>query len=139
MDVIEGTIDWEALKSGNYVLYALTADDNGNIIDDPNIHVGDTLHFNHVQMNGLSSSIDNNFDCKVMAKVLINENTDTIRSTGFAKFYIQNPTIQGFADTNQSFHADIFPLAHVGNHVGGQTGGKPQVLFPHTTLFQGIP
>ena len=43
MDVIEGTIDWEALKSGNYVLYALTADDNGNIIDDPNIHVGDTL------------------------------------------------------------------------------------------------
>lgn len=39
-------------------------------------------------MNGLSSSIDNNFDCKVMAKVLINENTDTIRSTGFAKFYM---------------------------------------------------
>lgn len=69
-------------------MYALTADDNGNIIDDPNIHVGDTLHFNHVQMNGLSSSIDNNFDCKVMAKVLINENTDTIRSTGFAKFYM---------------------------------------------------
>ena len=88
MDVIEGTIDWEALKSGNHVLYALTADDNGNIIDDPNIHVGDTLHFNHVQMNGLSSSIDNSFDCKVMAKVLINENTDTIRSTGFAKFYM---------------------------------------------------
>lgn len=73
MDVIEGTIDWEALKSGNYVLYALTADDNGNIIDDPNIHVGDTLHFNHVQMDGLSSSIDNSFDCKVMAKVLIND------------------------------------------------------------------
>ncbi len=43
MDVIEGTIDWEALKSGNYVLYALTADDNGNIIDDPNIHV--EIHF----------------------------------------------------------------------------------------------
>lgn len=38
-----GTIDWEALKSGNYVLYALTADDNGNIIDDPNIHV--EIHF----------------------------------------------------------------------------------------------
>lgn len=88
MDVIEGMIDWEALLSGNYVLYALTADDNGNIIDDPNIHVGDTLHFNHVQMNGLSSSIDNSFDCKVMAKVLINENTDTIRSTGLAKFYM---------------------------------------------------
>lgn len=88
MEVIEGTIDWEALKSGNYVLYALTADDNGNIIDDPNIHVGDILHFNHVQMDGLSSNIDNSFDCKVMAKVLINENTDTIRSTGFEKFYM---------------------------------------------------
>ena len=88
MEVIEGTIDWEALKSGNYVLYALTADDNGNIIDDSNIHVGDILHFNHVQMDGLSSNIDNSFDCKVMAKVLINENTDTIRSTGFEKFYM---------------------------------------------------
>lgn len=88
MEVIEGTIDWDALKSGNYVLYALTADDNGNVIDDPNIHVGDTLHFNHVQMDGLSSSIDSSFDCIIMAKVLINENTDTIRSTGFAKFYM---------------------------------------------------
>lgn len=55
---------------------------------DYDLIVLDTLHFNHVQMNGLSSSIDNNFDCKVMAKVLINENTDTIRSTGFAKFYM---------------------------------------------------
>ncbi|MFR7960633.1 MAG: hypothetical protein ACLU6P_09510 [Roseburia intestinalis] len=88
MEVIEGTIDWDALKSGNYVLYALTADDNGNVIDDPNIHVGDTLRFNHVQMDGISSSIDSSFDCIIMAKVLINENTDTIRSTGFAKFYM---------------------------------------------------
>lgn len=39
-------------------------------------------------MDGLSSNIDNSFDCKVMAKVLINENTDTIRSTGFEKFYM---------------------------------------------------
>lgn len=88
MEIVEGTIDLEALKSGNYVLYGLTADDNGNIIDDPNIHVGDTIHFNHVEMDGLSSSIDNSFDCIVMAKVLINENTDTIRSTGFANFYM---------------------------------------------------
>lgn len=88
MDVIDGAIDWETLKTGNYVLYALIADDNGNIIDDPNILVGDTLHFNHVQMDGLSSNIDYSFDCKIMAKVLINENTDTIRTTGFAKFYM---------------------------------------------------
>ena len=32
----------------------------------------------------------------------------------------------------------MLPLTHVGNHVGGKSGGKPQVLFPHTTLLQGI-
>ena len=43
--------------------------------------------------------------------------------------------------------ADYFPAdtlwsfsrAHVGNHVGCQTGGKPQVLFSHATFFQGVP
>lgn len=121
MDVIEGTIDWEALKSGNYVLYALTADDNGNIIDDPNIHVGDTLHFNHVQMNGLSSSIDNNFDCKVMAKVLINENTDTIRSTGFAKFYMPTEVFLPLCDQP---HLVSFPF----NAVDGMEADMEEFL-----------
>ena len=31
----------------------------------------------------------------------------------------------------------MLALAPVGNHVGCQTGGKPQVLFSHATLFQG--
>ena len=121
MDVIEGTIDWEALKSGNYVLYALTADDNGNIIDDPNIHVGDTLHFNHVQMDGLSSSIDNSFDCKVMAKVLINENTDTIRSTGFAKFYMPTEVFLPLCDQP---HLVSFPF----NAVDGMEADMEEFL-----------
>lgn len=88
MEVIDGTINWEKLKRGNYVLYALTADDNGNVIDDPSVHVGDTLIFHHVKMDGLSSSADSSFACMVMAKVLINENTDTTRSTGSARFYM---------------------------------------------------
>lgn len=107
MEVIEGTIDWEALKSGDYVLYALTADDNGNVMDDPGIRVGDTLHFNHVKMDGLSSTIDSSFDCVVMAKILINENTDTIRSTGFAKFYM--PT-EVFLPLCEQPHLVSFPF-----------------------------
>ena len=54
-------------------------------------------------------------------------------------YYIQNATIQGFANTNQRFHADIFALTHVGNHICGKTGGNPQVLFPHIALNQRVP
>ena len=53
--------------------------------------------------------------------------------------HIQNATIQGFADTNQRFHADIFALTHVSNHICGKTGGNPQVLFPHIALNQRVP
>ena len=77
MDIIEGEIDWDALRTGKYTLYALTMDDNGNMIDNPSIHVGDTITFHHWKMNGLVGTLDNSFDLTVMAKVLINENTDT--------------------------------------------------------------
>lgn len=53
--------------------------------------------------------------------------------------HIQNSTIQGFADTNQRFHADVFAFTHVGNHICGKTGGNPQVLFPHIALNQRMP
>ena len=69
MDVIEGEIDWEALKTGEYALYALTMDDNGNIIDNPSIHVGDTITFHHWTMDGLAGTLDNSFELTVMAKV----------------------------------------------------------------------
>ena len=92
MDVVEGEIDWDALKTGKYTLYALTMDDNGNIIDNPSIHVGDKITFHHWKMDGLVGTLDNSFDLTVMAKVLINENTDTERNTGAARFYL--PTEQ---------------------------------------------
>ena len=44
-----------------------------------------------------------------------------------------NATIQDFINLRQRFHADISALAHVGDHVGGQTGGQPQtaaIFFP---------
>ena len=88
MDVVEGEIDWDALRTGKYTLYALTMDDNGNMIDNPSIHVGDTITFHHWKMNGLVGTLDNSFDLTVMAKVLINENTDTERNTGAARFYL---------------------------------------------------
>lgn len=81
----------------------------------------DTLHFNHVQMDGLSSNIDNSFDCKVMAKVLINENTDTIRSTGFAKFYMPTEVFLPLCDQP---HLVSFPF----NAVDGMEADMEEFL-----------
>lgn len=50
--------------------------------------------------------------------------------------HIQNITIQGFADTSQRFHADIFAFTHIGYHICCKTGGNSQVLFPHIALNQ---
>lgn len=49
--------------------------------------------------------------------------------------HICNITVQRPADTQQRFHADMLALSHVGNHICSQTGGKPQVLFPHAALL----
>ena len=92
VEVVEGTIDWEALNRGGYVLYGLACDDKGNVIDNPAIHPGDTLRFHHVAKDGLNNTIDVTFDLTVMAKMRINENTDTTRNTGEARFYL--PTEQ---------------------------------------------
>ncbi len=86
MEVVEGEIDWQALKTGKYVLLNVECDDNGNMIDNPDVKVGDTVRFNHVSMDGLSSVADNRFDLIVMAKVCANENTATARNTGATRF-----------------------------------------------------
>ena len=39
--------------------------------------------------------------------------------------HICNITVQRPADTQQRFHADMLALAHVGDHICSQTGGKP--------------
>ena len=57
----------------------------------------------------------------------------------FQSDYICNITVQRPADTQQRFHADMLALSHVGDHVGGKTGGQPQVRFPHAALIQGVP
>lgn len=92
MEIFEGEIDWEALRTGKYALYALTVDDNGKIIDNPAVHAGDTITVRHWKMNGLTGALENSFDLTIMAKVIINENSDTDRSTGAARFYL--PTEQ---------------------------------------------
>lgn len=88
MGVVEGSIDWEALKTGKYVLLGVECDDNGNIIDNPAVNAGDSIRFHHIIMDGLSGSEDGEYDFMIMAKVRINENTDTTRSTGAARFYM---------------------------------------------------
>lgn len=92
MEAVEGSIDWETMKRGGYVLYGLACDDKGNVIDNPAIQPGDTLRFHHVTKDGLNRTLDSTFDLTVMAKVRINENTDTTRNTGEARFYL--PTEQ---------------------------------------------
>ena len=88
MEAVEGTVDWETLKSGGYVLYGLDCDDKGNVIDNPAIQPGGTLRFHHVAKDGLTSVIDGTFFFFLMAKVKINENTDTTRNTGETRFYL---------------------------------------------------
>lgn len=90
MEAVEGSIDWETMKRGGYVLYGLACDDKGNVIDNPAIQPGDTLRFHHVTKDGLNRILDSTFDLTVMAKVRINENTDTTRNTGEARFYLPN-------------------------------------------------
>ena len=88
MEVIEGEIDWEALRSGKYVLYGLQSDDNGNIIQDQAVQVGDVLRFHHSTADGLNSTMDATVDLTVMAKVRINNSVDTHRQTGGTNFYM---------------------------------------------------
>lgn len=107
MEAVEGTIDWEALKSGGYVLYGLACDDKGSVIDNPAIQPGDTLRFHHVAQEGLTNTIDSTFELTVMAKVRINENTDTTRNTGESRFYL--PTAQ-FLPLCENPHMVSYPF-----------------------------
>lgn len=107
MDVVDGTIDWQALKTGKYVLLNVECDDNGNMIDNPDVKVGDKIRFNHVEVNGLSSATDNHFDLIVMAKVCVNENTATTRNTGTSRFYM--PT-ENYLPLCTSPHLVSFPF-----------------------------
>lgn len=88
MEAIEGTIDLERLKTGRYALLSVECDDDGTVIDNPNIRVGDTVRLNHITMDGLFSTIDRSFDVVIMAKVRANENTATTRNTGAARLYL---------------------------------------------------
>ena len=88
MEVIEGAIDLEKLKSGKYILLSVECNDDGTIIDNPNISVGDTIRINHLKAEELSTTITDIYDFIIMAKVRTNENTATTRNTGETRFYL---------------------------------------------------
>ena len=48
METVEGAIDWQAFASGEYILLSVECDDNGNIINNPAVNVGDKIRFNHI-------------------------------------------------------------------------------------------
>ena len=88
MEAVEGTIDLEKLKSGKYILLSVECNDDGTVIDNPNISVGDTVRINHLRAEELSTTITDSYDFIVLAKVRANENTATTRNTGETRFYL---------------------------------------------------
>ncbi|RKJ52726.1 ABC transporter permease [bacterium 1XD42-1] len=88
LEVIEGTIDLEKLKTGEYILLSVDCNDDGTVIENPNISVGDTVRINHLKAEELSTTITDSYDFIIMAKVRANENTATTRNTGEARFYL---------------------------------------------------
>lgn len=88
MEAVEGTIDLDKLKTGKYILLSVECTDDGTIIDNPNISVGDTVRLHHIGMDGLSSTTNGSYDFIIMAKVRTNENTATTRNTGSTRFYL---------------------------------------------------
>lgn len=88
MEAVEGAIDLEKLKTGKYILLSVECTDDGTIIDNPNISVGDTVRLHHIGMDGLSSTTNGSYDFIIMAKVRTNENTATTRNTGSTRFYL---------------------------------------------------
>lgn len=107
MEAVEGTIDLEKLKTGKYILLSVESTDDGTIIDNPNISVGDTVHLHHIDMDGLSSTTNGSYDFIIMAKVRTNENTATTRNTGSTRFYL--PTENYLPLCNQP-HLVSFPF-----------------------------
>jgi len=88
MEAIEGTIDLEKLKTGKYILLSVECMDDGTVIDNPNINVGDTIRLNHIRKDGLSGSIGESYEFTIMAKIRKNENTTTTRNTGASRLYL---------------------------------------------------
>lgn len=88
MEAVEGTIDLEKLKTGNYILLSVECMDDGTVIDNPNIRVGDTVRLNHIRKDGLSDNIGESYEFIIMAKVRNNENTTTTRNTGASRLYL---------------------------------------------------
>ncbi len=117
MEAIEGTIDLEKLKSGKYILLSVDCDDDGTIMHNPNISVGDTVRINHLKAEELSTTITDSYDFIILAKVRANENTATTRNTGESRFYLptdmflplcDNPHLVNFAfDVKEGTEAEM--------------------------------
>ena len=80
LKVIEGEIDYEKLKTGDYILEGVKLDDNHNPIkEDSHFNVGDSVVLHNYK--GKSNNIDKRKyttrKFKVMAKVEMNYNTNT--------------------------------------------------------------
>ena len=107
MEAVEGIIDLEKLKTGKYILLSVECMDDGTVIDNPNIHAGDTIRLYHIRKDGLFGSIGESYEFTIMAKVRKNENTTTTRNTGASRLYL--PTVIYLPLCNQP-HLVNFPF-----------------------------
>lgn len=81
--------------------------DDGSMIENPTVQVGDIVQKNHIITDGLSSETDRSLDFIIMVKVRTNENTAATRNTGTARFYLPNENFLPLCDNP---HPVSFPF-----------------------------
>lgn len=84
MKIIEGSLDFEKLKSGKGVILGEVDDGTGKPDSITPISVGENLTIHYMSENGKEKT----YDMEVIAKALIKENSYTTRQTGETNFYI---------------------------------------------------
>lgn len=99
--VIEGEIDYEKLKSGEYILEGVYLDDNNNpVLGTSHYNIGDTLTLMNYKGNGESASENTytEYQYKVMAKVAVNTFTNSCRLYFGHSYYLPSEIYKTMAD-----------------------------------------
>lgn len=91
LNVLEGEIDYEKLKSGKYILEGVHIDDNHNPIwESSHYDIGDTITLCNYRGNGESAEENEytEYQYEIMAKVEINTFTNSCRSGFDYSYYL---------------------------------------------------
>ena len=140
MEAVEGSIDLEKLKTGQYILLSVDCNDDGTVIENPNISVGDTVQINHLKAKELSTTITDSYDFIIMAKVRANENTAATRNTGEARFYLPTEIFLPLCDNphlvNFPFDVKEGTEAEMAEFLNSYTGSSHFPYHYHRRSFE---